>query len=359
MVRFKWSTALIWSKVFVTFFRIISGILTDPLIYGSSGELINNPVNEEYDEYDEQVDGVGILVPALFIVLEEHGRQYSGGRSHQQDKEGQFSHAGNKGKQVSGKDTRLLDRNNDTHHPLPPGNAHNHGGLFDFTAQLQHAVNAGLGGKGQVFHSTDKGYGYVMALVLILIGVGIMLVNQKVLDSRKSYTTITGKSSQLSLVKLRGLRMPLSIGLSILLVCITVVPLITFAVESFIVEPGHAEHGQVNSAKGHAWDKVWEEGEVAHSTGKEGSLLPDNGITCKDTDGTGTESADHREHKAVHESMVYTVIAKDTRFPIGNVRRPGTGPEYGTEVAQGIIPRFHDERFHGKGNQRYYGDADQ
>jgi iron(III) transport system permease protein len=32
-----------------------------------------------------------------------------------------------------------------------------------------------------------------MALVLILIGVGIMLVNQKVLDSRKSYTTITGK----------------------------------------------------------------------------------------------------------------------------------------------------------------------
>ena len=85
----------------------------------------------------------------------------------------------------------------------------------------------------------NPGYGYLMALVLILIGVGIMLVNQKVLDSRKSYTTITGKSSQISLVKLRSLRNPLSVILSILLICVTVVPLITFAVESFIVEPGN------------------------------------------------------------------------------------------------------------------------
>jgi iron(III) transport system permease protein len=85
----------------------------------------------------------------------------------------------------------------------------------------------------------NPGYGYLMALLLILIGVGIMLLNQWVLSGRKSYTTITGKSSQIALVHLRRLRTPLSVGFSALLLCVAVVPLITFAVESFIVEPGN------------------------------------------------------------------------------------------------------------------------
>ena len=85
----------------------------------------------------------------------------------------------------------------------------------------------------------NPGYGYLMALILILIGVSIMLLNQKVLDNRKSYTTITGKSSQVSLFNLRGLRTPLSLCLMSFLLCVTIVPLITFAVESFIVEPGN------------------------------------------------------------------------------------------------------------------------
>lgn len=85
----------------------------------------------------------------------------------------------------------------------------------------------------------NPGYGYVMALILILIGVAIMMVNQKVLSGRKSYTTITGKSANVSLIPLRCLRLPISLLLALLLVCVTVVPLITFAVESFIVEPGN------------------------------------------------------------------------------------------------------------------------
>lgn len=85
----------------------------------------------------------------------------------------------------------------------------------------------------------NPGYGYVMALILILIGVVIMMVNQKVLSGRKSYTTITGKSANVSLIPLRSLRLPVSLLLALFLVCVTVVPLITFAVESFIVEPGN------------------------------------------------------------------------------------------------------------------------
>lgn len=85
----------------------------------------------------------------------------------------------------------------------------------------------------------NPGYGYVMALILILIGVAIMMVNQKVLSGRKSYTTITGKSANVSLIPLRSLRLPVSLLLALFLVCVTVVPLITFAIESFIVEPGN------------------------------------------------------------------------------------------------------------------------
>ena len=85
----------------------------------------------------------------------------------------------------------------------------------------------------------NPGYGYLMALILILIGVGIMLVNQRILSGRKSYTTITGKSSNISLVNLRGLRQPLSVFFVLLLAAIAILPLVTFAVESFIVEPGN------------------------------------------------------------------------------------------------------------------------
>ena len=85
----------------------------------------------------------------------------------------------------------------------------------------------------------NPGYGYLMALILIGVGVTIMLLNQRVLDNRKSYTTITGKSSNVALFNLRAVRTPLSVGLLSVLLCVTVIPLITFAVESFVVEPGN------------------------------------------------------------------------------------------------------------------------
>jgi iron(III) transport system permease protein len=84
----------------------------------------------------------------------------------------------------------------------------------------------------------NPGYGYLMALILILIGILIMVVNQRILSGRQSYTTITGKSSNISYVDLRSFRKPLSILLVIGLVGIAIVPLFTFAVESFIVAPG-------------------------------------------------------------------------------------------------------------------------
>lgn len=93
----------------------------------------------------------------------------------------------------------------------------------------------------QVFRTLNglnPGYGYIMSAVMIAIGVLILGINQWFVGRRKSYTTITGKSSQIALVSLRGWRNPVSILLVTLLSLIAVLPLVTFAVESFILAPG-------------------------------------------------------------------------------------------------------------------------
>jgi len=82
------------------------------------------------------------------------------------------------------------------------------------------------------------GQGYIIAAVMIIFGVSILAVNQKITGSRKSYTTVTGKSSQISLVNLRGGNWPIAIILTVLMILVAVVPLITFALESVIIKAG-------------------------------------------------------------------------------------------------------------------------
>jgi len=84
----------------------------------------------------------------------------------------------------------------------------------------------------------NPGYGYIMALVMIVIGVGILMLNQWITGRRKSYTTITGKSSNISLYNLRKARNPLTILLVTVLMMVAILPLASFAIESFIMAPG-------------------------------------------------------------------------------------------------------------------------
>ena len=82
------------------------------------------------------------------------------------------------------------------------------------------------------------GQGYIIAAVMIIFGVTILAINQHITGSRKSYTTVTGKSSQISLVNLRKLNTPIAVCLTIVMVLVAVVPLITFALESVIIKAG-------------------------------------------------------------------------------------------------------------------------
>ena len=91
----------------------------------------------------------------------------------------------------------------------------------------------------RTMNGLNPGYGFIMAFILILMGTSILLLNQWFIGRRKSYTTITGKSSQISIVNLKKLRNPISIVVLLFLGLIAIVPIITFAVESFIVAPGN------------------------------------------------------------------------------------------------------------------------
>ena len=84
-----------------------------------------------------------------------------------------------------------------------------------------------------------QGQGYIIAFVSILLGCLILGINQWFTGKRKSFTTVTGKSGQVSLVKLRKANWPISIALIVFTVFFAIVPLITFALESVIRQPGN------------------------------------------------------------------------------------------------------------------------
>ena len=84
-----------------------------------------------------------------------------------------------------------------------------------------------------------EGQGYIMAFISILLGTLILGVNQYFTGKRKSFTTVTGKSGQASLVRLRGANTIISAVLIILTLFFAIIPLVSFALESVIRQPGN------------------------------------------------------------------------------------------------------------------------
>lgn len=91
----------------------------------------------------------------------------------------------------------------------------------------------------RTLNGLNPGYGYIMALVMIMAGTGILAVNQWIVGKRKTFTTVTGKSSNIAPARLRALRTPISVAMIIFVALIALLPLVTFAVESFIMAPGN------------------------------------------------------------------------------------------------------------------------
>ena len=98
---------------------------------------------------------------------------------------------------------------------------------------------ATLSTKYVSMNSKYTGEASILAIIMMIFGVAIMLLNQISLHSRKNYTTVTGKSGQISKVKLGRIgRYAIALLLVIVTFFTSIFPIVSFAFETFLTNPG-------------------------------------------------------------------------------------------------------------------------
>ena len=98
---------------------------------------------------------------------------------------------------------------------------------------------ATLSTKYVSMNSKYTGEASILAIIMMIFGVAIMLLNPRSLKSRKNYTTVTGKSGQISKINLgRTGRVVIAVILIIITFFTSIFPIISFAFETFLPNPG-------------------------------------------------------------------------------------------------------------------------
>ena len=88
-------------------------------------------------------------------------------------------------------------------------------------------------------NSKYTGEASILAIIMMVFGVAIMLLNQISLNSRKNYTTVTGKSGQISKINLgKSGKYIIAVILVIFTFFTSIFPIISFAFETFLPNPG-------------------------------------------------------------------------------------------------------------------------
>ena len=88
-------------------------------------------------------------------------------------------------------------------------------------------------------NSKYTGEASILAIIMMFFGVAIMLLNQLSLTSRKSYTTVTGKSGQISKINLgRAGKYIIALALVVVTFFTSIFPIVSFAFETFLPNPG-------------------------------------------------------------------------------------------------------------------------
>ncbi len=80
--------------------------------------------------------------------------------------------------------------------------------------------------------------GFIIAFVLIAISAVMILINQKILGTRKSFQTISGKGNAIQLTHLGKWKIPISIVVCIFLAIIALVPLSIITSQTFLLRTG-------------------------------------------------------------------------------------------------------------------------
>ena len=99
------------------------------------------------------------------------------------------------------------------------------------------------------------GQASILAVIMMLFGFAILLVNQKTTSGRKNFTTVTGKSGQSSLVNLHAGRYILAIVFILTTLFTGILPIIMFALETFLPNPG--DYSFLTGGLDHLTTKWW------------------------------------------------------------------------------------------------------
>ena len=79
----------------------------------------------------------------------------------------------------------------------------------------------------------------ILAIIMMVFGVAIMLMNQISLHSRKNYTTVSGKSGQISKINLgKAGKYIIALLLVVITFFTSIFPIASFAFETFLPNPG-------------------------------------------------------------------------------------------------------------------------
>ncbi len=88
------------------------------------------------------------------------------------------------------------------------------------------------------FNGNKPAQGFAIGILLVCLGLIVMTVNNLLTSKRKSYTTVTGKSGQVSYVDLKKGKYPVAILGMIVVLLISIIPICSFALESLLSTPG-------------------------------------------------------------------------------------------------------------------------
>ena len=80
---------------------------------------------------------------------------------------------------------------------------------------------------------------YVISLILIIIASGTIFLNQKLIGTRKSYSTIGGKGSRSNLIALGKWQKPIVVVLLLFVLVAVVIPVVVLLYQSFMLETGN------------------------------------------------------------------------------------------------------------------------
>ena len=77
-----------------------------------------------------------------------------------------------------------------------------------------------------------KGEGYVIATILLIFSVLILMLNNWFTKSRRSFTTVSGKSGQITKIDLKKAKWPIAVTTLVIVTFFAVIPLLSFVLES-------------------------------------------------------------------------------------------------------------------------------